>query len=183
MAVPVAALATIGRAFLKTISPTGIAAQTIEEGTTKLAKKSEEILGYNFVGLAIQIIIFYTLAFAFAKFMEGVIFFRGGFVILAGLFGVTIPKKELFPQSLIDLFNGGISGFKYWDVIKVVSVLIVVAEFMIYIQIKEESGKRLSPAAVGVFLLIGLILSLITFPEIIEKIRGTMSAGEIQKGV
>jgi len=115
--------------------------------------------------------------------MEAVIFFRGGFTIIAGLFGITIPKKEVFPQPLIDLFDGGVSGFKYWDVIKVISVLMVVAEFMIYLQIKEESNKRFSPAAVGVFLLIGLILSLITFPELIQRIRNTMSTEEIKQGV
>ena len=178
MAIPVATLARIGKSFLATVSPHGIAAQTLEETSKTLSKKSEEILGYNFVGLIIQLILLYAIGFAFAKFMEGVIFFRGGFVIIAGLFGVKIPNKDLFPQQLIDLFDGGISGFKYWDVVKTASVLLVVAEFIMYIQIQQESNKRLSPIAVGVFLIIGLALSLITFPELIQRLKTTMFAKE-----
>jgi len=174
----VASFAKIGKTFLESIRPRGAAEQLLEEVHGTLSKKSEQVLGYNFVQLAIQLLIFYVIAFAFAKFMEAVISFRGGFVILAGLFGVKIPKKELFPQTLLDLFDGGISGFKYWDVVKIASILILVAEFMLYIQIREESGKRLSPVAIGVFLIIGLGLSLITFPELIQRLKTTMFTKE-----
>jgi len=178
LAVATAALAGIGRAFLATINPAQISAQALEQTHKTLAKKSEEILGFNFVNLAIQLVIFYAIAFGFAKFMEAVIFFRGGFSIVAGLFGIKIPAKELFPQSLLDLFNGGISGFKYWDVIKIISVGIIVAEFMLYLSIKEESGKRLSPIAVSIFLALAIAFGIVTFPELISRLRSTMSGKE-----
>jgi len=71
LAIPVAALAGIGRAFLATINPSGIAAQTLQKGTQKLSVKSEEILGYNFVGLAIQLIIFLYIGFCFFQIYGG----------------------------------------------------------------------------------------------------------------
>lgn len=176
-AVAIPVLAKIGKAFLSSIKP-GLSAESIEQAHGSLSKKSEQVLGYNFIQLAIQLIIFYVIAYVFAKFMEAVIFFRGGFSIIAVLFGIKIPNKDLFPKFLLDLFNGGISGFKYWDVIKVASILLLVAEFILYIQITQESGKRLSPVAIAIFLLIGLGLSLITFPELIQRLKTTMFAKE-----
>ena len=178
MAIPVAGLATVGKAFLSAVSAQGVAKQTLEEAHSGLSQRSEQILGFNFVNLFIQLFIYFALAYAFSKFMEAVIFFRGGFVIIAGLFGINIPKKEQLPQSLIDLFDGGLAGFKFWDVVKIASVLIVVAEFMIYLQIREESGKKVSPITIAVFLMIGLFLSLTTLPELFQRLKTTLSNKE-----
>jgi len=171
LAIPVAAL--IGKAVLGALGKKQDVTEILESAHGTLSQKSVQILGYNFVNLFVQLFIYFALAFAFAKIMEGIIFFRGGFVIIANLLGIKIPNKEQFPQSLRDLFDGGISGFKFWDVVKVVAVIIVIAEFVVYLQIREESGKKVSPITIAVFLMIGLFLTLTSIPALLQRIKGT----------
>ena len=134
---------------------------------------SKEIFGYDFVGLIIKLFVFYAVAFVFSKFMEGVIYARGAFVIIANTLGFNIPTSEQLPQSLKDLFGEGVKGFKFWDIIKIVSILLVTAEFFRYVNTNKALGAKSSPMTIGIFTLIILALGLTTVPELIKRVKGT----------
>ena len=135
---------------------------------------SKEIFGYDFVGLIVKLFVFYTVAFVFAKFMEGVIYARGSFSIIANTLGFNIPNSDQLPQSLKDLFGEqGVKGFKFWDIIKIVSILLVVAEFMRYVNTNKALGAKSSPMTIGIFTLIIVALGLTTIPELIQRVKGT----------
>ena len=135
---------------------------------------SKEIFGYDFVGLIVKLFVFYTVAFVFAKLMEAIIFARGAFVIIANTLGFNIPSADQLPQSLKDLFGEtGVKGFKFWDIIKIVSILLVVAEFMRYVNTNKALGAKSSPMTVGIFTLMIVALGLTTVPELIQRVKGT----------
>ena len=135
---------------------------------------SKEIFGYDFVGLILKLVIFYGVALIIAKVMESIIFARGAFVILANTLGYNVPSADQLPQSFKDLFSEtGIKGFKFWDIIKIVSILLVVAEFMRYLNQNKALGGKSSPMTIGIFTLIIVALGLTTVPELIQRIKGT----------
>ena len=135
---------------------------------------SREIFGYDFVGLIIKLFVFYAVAFVFSKFIEGVIYSRGAFTIIANTLGFNIPTIEQLPESLKDLFSEqGVKGFKFWDIIKIVSILLVTAEFMRYINTNKALGAKSSPMTIGIFTLIIVALGLTTVPELIKRVKGT----------
>ena len=106
--------------------------------------------------------------------MEAIIFARGAFVILANTLGYNIPNADQLPQSFKDLFGEkGVKGFKFWDIIKIVSILLVVAEFMRYVNTNKALGAKSSPMTIGIFTLIIVALGLTTIPELIQRVKGT----------
>lgn len=160
------------------INPQDIAFQAATALQKKAAQQSVELFGYDFVGLIIKLFIYFVTALAIAKFMEAVIWARGFFVIAANLFGFNIPTSEQVPQTIKDLFNGGVNGIKYWDAIKVVAILILVVEFMRYVEVNQKNGGKPSPLTIGIFLLIGLGLSITTIPELLARFKKTSLGNE-----
>lgn len=153
------------------INPASIVAS---HGISQSKQMSKEMFGYDFVGLLIKLFIFYAVAFVFAKFMEGVIFTRGAFVIIANTLGFSIPNSEQLPQSLKDLFGEtGVGGFKFWDIIKIISILLVTAEFFRYVNTQKNLGGKSSPMTVGIFSLIIMALGITTVPELIKRFKTT----------
>jgi len=135
---------------------------------------SKEIFGYDFVGLILKLAVFYGVALIISKIMESIIFARGAFTIISNTLGFNIPNADQFPQSLKDLFSEtGIKGFKFWDIIKIVSILLVTAEFMRYVNTNKALGAKSSPMTIGIFTLIIVALGLTTVPELIQRVKGT----------
>ena len=126
--------------------------------------------GYDFTGLFFRLGVFYLIAFVFAKIMEATIYLRGGFVVVANLFGINIPKAEQLPDPLKKLFDQGYQGFKFWDIIKIIGIVLVVHE---YFQFRKESNGQVNPITTGVFVLLILILGITTVPEIYNRIKET----------
>ena len=98
---------------------------------------------------------------------------RDSFVTFASLLGFSIPAADQFPESLKKLFNGGIAGFKFWDVVKIVSILIVIAEMIRYTNANRNAGSESSPATIGVFVLIIALLGVVTVPELFQRLKTT----------
>lgn len=160
----------LGKSAITKLNPaTAISTTGLQAGK----QVSKEIFGYDFVGLIVKLFVFYAVAFVFAKFMEGVIYARGAFTIIANTLGFSIPSNEQLPQSLKDLFGEGVKGFKFWDIIKIVSILLVVAEFMRYVNTNKALGAKSSPMTVGIFTLMIVALGLTTVPELIQRVKGT----------
>ena len=135
---------------------------------------SKEMFGYDFVGLIIKLAVFYGVALIIAKVMEAIIWSRGAFTILANTLGFSIPSNEQLPQTLKDLFSDqGVKGFKFWDIIKIISILLVTAEFMRYTNTNKALGAKSSPMTIGIFTLLIVALGLTTIPELIQRVKGT----------
>ena len=158
----------------KAVSKIHPASFVASEGIKAGKQISNEIFGYDFVGLMIKLFIFYSIAFVFAKFMEAVIFLRGGFKIIANTLGFNIPNADQLPQSLKDLFGDtGLKGFRFWDIIKIISILLVTAEFFRYVNTNKKLGAKSSPMTIGIFTLIILTLGIATIPELIKRFKTT----------
>lgn len=152
------------------VNPTSIIAGAIG-GAVQADLK--ERFNYDFVNLGVKLLVFFTIMFVFAKFMEAVIFVRGGFLLLANLLGFKIPQADQVPQSLKDLFNDGVHGFKFWDIVKIVAMFLVVAEFMRYMS--NNQGTKASPATIIIFIAIFAILGITTIPELKNRLQNTFN--------
>ena len=161
----------LGKSAITKLNPASAVTTT---GIQTGKQVSKEIFGYDFVGLILKLVVFYGVSFIISKVMEAIIFSRGAFVILANTLGFNIPNVDQFPQSLKDLFGEtGIKGFKFWDIIKIVSILLVTAEFMRYVNTNKALGAKSSPMTIGIFTLIIVALGLTTVPELIQRVKGT----------
>ena len=131
----------------------------------KTAKTSISITGYDFVGLALRLVFFFGFAFVIDMYFKATI--SGGTFL--NVIGLNLPST--MPQWLTDFFTVGVKGFKYWDIIKIIAIALVVMEYFRYEQDLKRSGESPNPTTTGLFALITLGLSLITIPELIQKIK------------
>jgi hypothetical protein len=103
--------------------------------------------------------------------MEAVILGRGFYKTAASLFGYSIPSSTEFPKVITDLFGEtGIKGFKFWDIVKLGAILMVLFEFMRY---SKNNPNTKSPLTIGIFVLLITILGLTTLPELIKRVKTT----------
>ena len=64
----------------------------------------ETTLGYDFLNLVTKLAVFYVIAFLISKYMEAVIYFKGGLETVAGLFGIKFVQADKLPKQWISLF-------------------------------------------------------------------------------
>ena len=75
------------------------------------------------------------------------------------------------PEWTVKLFTTGFHNITFWQIVQVISVLIIVVEYMQYDRMLKEKGEKPNVTTGAVFAMIGLGLSLITFPQIVQKIK------------
>jgi len=75
------------------------------------------------------------------------------------------------PDWTIKLFTTGFHNITFWQIIQTIAVLIVVVEYMQYDRMLKENNNQPNVTTSAVFAMIGLGLSLITFPQIIQKFK------------
>jgi len=155
----------------RVINPVSAGVQVATSLQKKISKQSIELFGYDFPGLLVKLLFFFAFAFLISKLMEAIIFTRGAFTIIAGLFGFKIPPKDQIPIQVQEFFGEGFHKIRFWDAVKVVAVLLVVVEYVNYVQVNTKNGGTPSAMTTGVFLLIGLLLSATVFPEIVQRIK------------
>jgi len=156
----------------------GLALTAAQVGKDELKAISLREYNYDFVGLVTKLVVYFTLSLLFAKFMEAVIFGKNSFVgiynFIAGLNpnGLTkLPITTDFPKFLVDLFGeDGVKGFKFWDVVKMGAILMVLFEYMRY---SKNNPTTKSPLTIGIFVLLITILGLTTLPELIKRVKTT----------
>ena len=137
--------ASTAKMITKLNPATAVTSATLQTGKTV----SKEIFGYDFVGLIVKLAVFYTLGF-------------------------NIPQSDQLPDSLKNLFGEqGVKGFKFWDIIKVISILLVIAEFSRYVNTNKSLNAKSSPMTIGIFTLIIITLGLTTIPELYKRVKGT----------
>ena len=147
----------------------GLAQTLIKEGLGATKQISIEFYNYDFISLMLKLVIFFIFSYAISKIFEAIIV--GGTVLNAftGIFGIKLPSS--LPQPITTFFTVGFHGFKFWDIIKVVATLMIIVEAFIYIENQKRLGGSPSPSTLAVFGVLIAGLSLITFPEIIQKVK------------
>ena len=145
----------------------------VEEGMKRGLKASREysvsVLGYDFIGLISRLAIFFITGFLINSYFRATI--SGGMWLnsLAGFFGLNFPTT--LPEWTTKLFTTGFHNITFWQIVQVISVLIVVMEYMQYDRMLKEKQEKPNITTGAVFAMIGLGLSLITFPQIVQKIQ------------
>ena len=145
----------------------------VEEGMKRGLKASREysvsVLGYDFVGLISRLAIFFLTGFLINSYFRATI--SGGMWLnsLAGFFGLNFPTT--LPEWVTKLFTTGFHNITFWQIVQIISVLIIVVEYMQYDRMLKQTDQRPNITTGAVFAMIGLGLSLITFPQIIQKVK------------
>jgi len=145
----------------------------VEEGMKRGLKVSREysvsVLGYDFIGLISRLAIFFLTGFLINSYFQATI--QGGIWLnsLAGFFGLNFPTT--LPEWTTKLFTTGFHNITFWQIVQVISVLIVVVEYMQYDRMLKEKQEHPNVTTGAVFAMIGLGLSLITFPQIVQKMQ------------
>ena len=145
----------------------------LEEGVKRGLKASREysvsVLGYDFIGLISRLAIFFLTGFLINSYFRATI--SGGIWLnsLAGFFGVKFP--DTLPDWTVKLFTTGYHNITFWQVVQIIGVLIVVVEYMQYDRMLKQNNEKPNVTTMAVFAMIGLGLSLITFPQIVQKIQ------------
>ena len=145
----------------------------VEEGMKRGLKASREysvsVLGYDFIGLISRLVIFFLTGFLINSYFQATI--QGGIWLnsLAGFFGLNFPTT--LPEWVTKLFTTGFHNITFWQIVQVIAVLIVVVEYMQYDRMLKQTNEKPNITTGAVFAMIGLGLSLITFPQIIQKVK------------
>jgi len=150
-----------------------VQAAVARKGFQVASKTVESLAGYDFIGLMTRILVFYVVAIVIAKVMELIIFASAGLTTASRLFGIPLPNNV--PDVIRKLFDEGydVGGakIKFWDLVKLLSVLLVIMEMLNFIQIEKAIGRKPAPTTLGVFVLIIAALTLISVPDLIQMIR------------
>jgi hypothetical protein len=145
----------------------------VEEGMKRGLKVSREysvsVLGYDFIGLISRLAIFFITGFLINSYFQATI--QGGIWLnsLAGFFGLNFPTT--LPEWTTKLFTTGFHNITFWQIVQTIAVLIVVVEYMQYDRMLKEKDQKPNVTTTAVFAMIGLGLSLITFPQIVQKVK------------
>jgi len=145
----------------------------VEEGMKRGLKASREysvsVLGYDFIGLISRLAIFFLTGFLINSYFQATI--QGGIWLnsLAGFFGLNFPTT--LPEWVTKLFTTGFHNITFWQIVQTIAVLIVVVEYMQYDRMLKQTDQKPNVTTTAVFAMIGLGLSLITFPQIIQKVK------------
>ena len=147
----------------------------IEEGMKRGLKASREysvaVLGYDFIGLISRLAIFFLTGFLINSYFQATI--SGGIWLnsLAGFFGLNFPTT--LPEWTTKLFTTGFHNITFWQIVQTIAVLIVVVEYMQYDRMLKEKQEKPNVTTSAVFAMIAIGLSLVTFPQIVQKIKET----------
>lgn len=138
------------------------------------SKKSIEWFGYDFPKLLFMLVIFYSVAWLVSKYFEAVLtgtgFLNSIIKIISPIYKVpTLEENEIIKQLFITGF--GEQKVKYWDIIKGASIVLTIYEMMQFKEYSENIGSKPSMITYSIFGMIILFLSLITIPEIIQRLK------------
>ena len=150
------------------VAPLALAATASQFGRKGLKQTRElsvSITGYDFVGLASRLIVFFLVAYGINLYFKATI--AGGTFLNA--VGLNFPATT--PEWLRKLFEEGYQGVTYWNIIQTIAILLVVMEALQYDRKLKESGEKPNATTLGLFALIVLGLALVTFPQMIQKIQ------------
>jgi len=149
--------------------PPAVALMGARAGLKASKQYSVSVLGYDFIGLGMRLGIFLTIGVLIQAYMAATIAGGNWLNTVAGFFNIKFP--DTLPEWLTKLFTTGYNGVAFWQIIQVVSILLVLIEYQQYDRSLKEKGEKPNVTTQGVFLAIGLALSLMVFPQMIQKFK------------
>ena len=141
----------------------------LEEGLRRTKQYSVSVLGYDFIGLAMRLGLFLTVGVLIQAYFTATITGGSWLNILAGFFNIKFP--DTLPEPIIKLFTTGYNGIAFWQILQVTAILLVVFEYTQYDRSLKEKGEKPNVTTQGLFLMIALGLSLMVFPQTIQKFK------------
>jgi len=147
----------------------GVALMGARVGLKASKQYSVSVLGYDFVGLVMRLGIFFTVGVLIQAYFTATIAGSNWLSTVAGFFNIKFPST--LPEWLTKLFSTGYNGVSFWQIMQIVSILLVLIEYQQYDRSLKEKGEKPNVTTQGVFLMIGLALSLMVFPQMIQKFK------------
>ena len=148
-----------------------IAGHVFNQQLKKAGKQSIELFGYNFINLMLMLMLYYILALVIAKYFEAILFGKGIINDILKFIGFV----PVFPENdfVVKLFSTGFGDQKivYWDIIKGISVILVIIEWKRFNDTQKALDGKTSVMTHSVFALIVGLLTLMTIPKIFQTIR------------
>ena len=149
--------------------PPAVALMGARAGLKASKQYSVSVLGYDFIGLGMRLGIFLTVGVLIQAYMTATIAGGNWLNTVAGFFNIKFP--DTLPEWLTKLFTTGYNGVAFWQIMQIVSILLVLIEYQQYDRSLKEKGEKPNVTTQGVFLAIGLALSLMVFPQMIQKFK------------
>jgi len=147
----------------------GVALMGARAGLKASKQYSVSVLGYDFIGLGMRLGIFLTVGVLIQAYMTATITGGNWLNTVAGFFNIKFP--DTLPEWLTKLFTTGYNGVAFWQIIQIISILLVLIEYQQYDRSLKEKGEKPNVTTQGVFLAIGLALSIMVFPQMIQKFK------------
>ena len=82
----------------------------------------------------------------------------------------SIEHRQAEPNYIPPLPTAGLT-ITFWQLVQIIGILLVVFEYFQYNRKLKEEGKKPNATTMAVFAMIGIGLSLITFPQMITKFK------------
>jgi len=132
---------------------------------------SVSVLGYDFIGLSMRLFLFLGVGVLIQSYFTATIAGSGFIKTIAGFFNINLPPAISEDSPLYRLFTNGYNGIAFWQILQITAILLVVFEYMQYDRMLKEKGEKPNVTTQSVFLMIGLALSLMVFPQMIQKFK------------
>ena len=132
---------------------------------------SVSVLGYDFIGLSMRLFLFLGVGVLIQSYFTATIAGSGFIKTIAGFFNINLPPAISEDSFLYKLFTDGWNGIAFWQILQVTAILLVIVEYMQYDRMLKEKDQKPNATSQAVFLIIAIALSLMVFPQTIQKIK------------
>ncbi len=146
-----------------------LAKEVIKKGLKTSREFSVSQLGYDFVGLFIRLAFFLLMGVLIQSYMSATIVGGNWLNSVAGFFNIKFPAT--LPEWTIKLFTTGYNGIAFWQILQISAIVLVLIEYTQYDRMLKLKNEKMNVTTTGVFLMIGLALSLMVFPQTIQKLK------------
>ena len=146
-----------------------IALMGAKAGLKASKQYSVSVLGYDFIGLSMRLFLFLGVGVLVQAYFTATIAGGNWLNTVAGFFNIKFPST--LPEWLTKLFSTGYKGIAFWQILQITAILLVVFEYMQYDRMLKEKGEKPNATTQAVFLMIALALSLMVFPQTIQKFK------------
>lgn len=180
------------------------AAKAALKGTSVTNAIITEKFGYDFLGLAVKLGMFFAVAYLVQIYVASKVkletwirnpatipsdlassgFFGLGGIVINYIWSqfkpddnniptITPPTSEFYNNNYVkELFSDeGFHGLHFWDLIKMIAVMLVIMEWNQYRQMQKATGGKVNALTHGVFLLIVIGLGLTIIPDLLKKLK------------
>ena len=104
--------------------------------------------------------------------MEAVKFATGGWIAIANFIGIKVPSTEELPSTWNQLFDEtGYKGVKWWDLVNIVAILIVIATAFNFQKSVEASGNKVSYITWAIFAMITGFIVITGVSKLVVKLQ------------